>query len=509
MIHLLVSALLAVGLLATDSQPASTLPAGIVTSTPAPPADFASLKSQLRDKDDRKRREAVKGLIELDTEEAWELVIDALADPVAQVADEAQIGLSELPEGLHKDLFGKRGLASKKEIVALRVAEVLGRMHVTFSDKEYAKALGHKDAEVRRSALWSLERLAKRGMLNSPSKDLLKQLNKLLRKDKQDAVQAQALVTIAALDESAVETLVLEFAFAKSPLIRAAAMELTRGLPAFGLIQVQTLVVNDPAFAVRLIAYESANAQGSLAAMRFLVEALGKEQRARCAWRIVDFLRGSTGMKYGLDPRPWSDWLSQQPEGWTAQEKKERQAAGEEGTTALVGMRVISSYLTFLIDFSGSMWKETAGVSLKQKVDVEMRKALEGLAPEVMFNVQPYATDSVLWEKKLTPASERNVKQAMDFFEGCKLTGKGDFWSAMQIAMLDPEVDTFMLLGDGAPTGGQRWNMELMKSLFAHENRFRRIALDALLMDCSGFLTSQWEVMCEQSGGRCMSVEIQ
>ncbi|MDG2142209.1 MAG: hypothetical protein P8N31_01510 [Planctomycetota bacterium] len=470
--------------------------------------EFERLKADYRGSNNAKRREAVKNLVKLDTADAWELVIDALADPISQVADEAQIGIANLPGDKHGELFGKRGLGSKREIAALRVAEALGRMHVEFTDKQFGKGLAHKSSDVRRSTLWSLERLARRGIIQGASQEVLKQVTKIARKDKEEVVQAHALVTLAALNEAAAVEFVLDFWAAKSAVKRTAAMEIIDLVPARGRMALLRLAIDDPAFSVRLSAYDSARKLGHQAAMKFLVDALEKEPRPRCAWHIVNHLRSSTGMKYGLDPRPWRDWFANQPIEWKAGEGKPEGEVGEDGTTSLAGMRVISSHVTFLIDFSGSMWKETDGKTLKQLVDVEMRQALEGLKPEVMFNVQPYTDDSTLWGKKLKPASERNVKKAIAFFEGCTMRGKGDFWSAMQIAMKDQDVDTLMLLGDGAPSGGQRWNMTLMKRLFKHENRFRRIALDSLLVGANGFITGQWETISLESGGRCMSVDL-
>jgi hypothetical protein len=448
----------------------STNPTAVVTVQDS----LGKLKTQLTDTDTRKRREAVQGLIELGSETAWSLVIDSLADPVGQVADEAQLGLVALPEGLHKELLGKRGLLSKRELVAVRVAELLGRLPAAFPEKAYLKALGGKDADVRRSVLWSIERLAKNGLLDSGATELLKKIGKLARKDKAPAVRAHALLTLAELDAKLGAAAAEQQMGNKAPEVRVAVMCLAGLVDAF----LQPIYLGrgaaDSNLSVRLQAYETGAELGTKNSLGVLVEALASEPRASAAWRIVDLLRSKTGMKYGRDVRPWRDWFKAQASDWKPVNEKSEGEVGDSGTAALVGMRVISSHVSFLVDFSGSMWQEQDGVSRKQWADAEMRKALEGLSPEVMFNVHPYATVSKPWKDKLMPAKRSNVKAATGFFDSCTLQGKGDFWSAMQLALQDPDVDTLMMLGDGAPSGGSRWNVELMKELFAHENRFRK-----------------------------------
>jgi hypothetical protein len=158
---------------------------------------------------------------------------------------------------------------------------------------------------------------------------------------------------------------------------------------------------------------------------------------------------------------------------------------------------------------SGSMWDESGdGRTRKQAVDVEVRRLLESLSPETWFNVIPYSGVPEPWEDELVRASPRNVKKAIETFEGNKLRGKGNFWDAFWRALEDPRVDTVMVLTDGAPTGGDRWNLSLMKTLLPQRNRYRKVVLDAILFDSSGFLESQWREMCTATGGRCITIDL-
>jgi hypothetical protein len=65
-----------------------------------------------------------------------------------------------------------------------------------------------------------------------------------------------------------------------------------------------------------------------------------------------------------------------------------------------------------------------------------------------------------------------------------------------------------MALTDGAPTGGRRWNLELMADLLPEQNRYRQVAFDVLLVDASSFLRRHWERLCTATGGRTVQVDL-
>lgn len=470
--------------------------------------ELGDLKIQLRDRDAYVRGKALEQLITEGGLEAWELILDALADPAGRVADQAQLALPSLPEGLREELLGKRGLRSKETLVPLRVAEALGRMEVRFTEPQYIKALKTRDPDVLRSLLWSLERLAHKGLIGTGDEALVEELHGIVRKGKHPLTQAHALLALHGLDEVAATALAGEALVAKQAPLRAASIEVLSAGSGTRRAEALGVGASDEVLMVRVKTYELAAKRPDLADMKILIDALEREQNARAVWRLVGLLREASGTKYARDTRSWRRWYSEQEESWAPAKRSERGDLGEEGTVSFVGMPVLSTRLAFLIDFSGSMWEERDGKTRKQRVDVELRKALEGLNPDVTFNLHPFESTPLRWQKKLTKASKRNVKRAIEYFEGCNAKGKGDFWAALQEAMQDPDVDTFMVLGDGAPSGGTRWNMALMKELFAHENRFRGIALDALLVDCSRGLSSHWIRMAEESGGRCLNVEL-
>jgi hypothetical protein len=170
---------------------------------------------------------------------------------------------------------------------------------------------------------------------------------------------------------------------------------------------------------------------------------------------------------------------------------------------------VLSDRVAFLVDFSGSVWEMQAdGSSGKEQAARALRRALEALDDEARFNVVPYADAPVPWKKALALATRANVRKALDFFEGCGAYGKGDLWAALLFALGDADVDTIVVLTDGSPSGGLHWNLALIGDLFAHENRYRSVVLDAVLVRAKPHIAEKWKVMCEASGGQARRAEM-
>ncbi len=482
---------------------------------PAPPTastvvleELDALEQQLRDRDQRERRKAVQGLVELGTPAAWELVLDALEDTHGQVADEAQLALPGLPVDLWDELFGKRGLKSRRGIVALRVAEAFGRFPRSPEPEQLEKALASKDADVRRSLLWSVERLAARQELSARDGGLVDAVRDLTRKEKDPRVKAQAVSALGALDPNAIQQLALEYVLAKEPEVRAAVAEMLRYLPLARLAPSYQWTRKDPAPIVRMYGYDALAPRAEKEAMRLLAAGLEEEPSLRLRWRIVGQLRAASGLKHGLDPRPWKLWAEELEDGWRRASGGDGPDEEEQVTSSFAGLPILSDRLSFLIDFSGSMWTEREGKTRKQRVDEELRAALERLEADTSFNVFAFTAAVRAWKGSLTAAKEKDVRKALGWFEGLKDQGTGDYWAAMMAAAADPEVDTLILLGDGAPSGGARWNVELIRDLWRHENRYRGIAVDMVMVGAGGRLKGLWTELCEGCGGRLIEVEL-
>jgi hypothetical protein len=478
-------------------------PGALVDASPLDQLEEA--QRLLRSEEETKRQSAVETLASLGSEEGWTLVLTALGDESARVADEAQLQLASAGAEFDGLLFGKLGLGEKRGLSALRVAEALGRRASSPGGKTWERALKHKDVQVRRSLYWSLERLASRQ--ESDRAELAQLLERGVQKDRDELARAHALLALVALDPIAASGLLVDLSSSDSSAMRAACAE---GSAVLGDAQLELLerLVLDEERVVRLRAYESLARRSDRAGALALAIALGTESELRSSWRLVELLQNLSGRREGRNARGWKAWAESLPEDWAPGELRNEHEYGSERTASFVGMPLLSDRLAFLIDLSGSIWMEREGGTRKQAVDVELRRALEALPEGTLFNLYPFTTEPRRWMKSLTPASERSVEKALAEFEGNHSRGKGDYWAAMMLALDDPGVDTLVVLGDGAPSGGDRWNLRLMGPLFSHANRFRGVAVDALLIETKGRLRGYWEELTAHSGGRCLVVEL-
>lgn len=478
--------------------------------------DVAALEAKLASKDARERRAAVQELSKERDPKAWELVLGALRDPEAMVADEAQLAFARLEDAaVEKSLFGKNGLGSGDASVRLRAAEAVGRVRFAVDGTALAKKLGDKDPELRRTIAWSVERLAREDRIAEKTKRFLQQeLEAASRKDADPLARAAALTARHEIETWTVSELFEELSGKRPSAVRCAAIGLmAREEPGQipGLVS-GTLGDDDPS--VRRAIADAFASRGLRVDAENLVFLLGKERNLRTSWRIAGHLERLSGRGLGVDPLVWQQWLIALPEDWRKVEApakgapaREREHAGS--TTVIFEMPVLSDRVAFLFDFSGSMWETGKdGKTRKQRLGEELARALAKLPETAEFNLVPYATEPRPWQKALAPATKANVAKALAWFEACDLKGKGDVWLAMRTALEDPEVDTLLVFSDGAPSG-TRWNLDLVGELYLERDRFRRVAVDALLVGATKPLRERWAEICAATGGELGEVVLE
>jgi HEAT repeat protein len=473
------------------------------------------LKQRARDPSDRVRQEAVRSLAELRHLEAWKLVLAALADPESRVADEAEMALGKLapaldaPEPKLRELvLGKEGFGKNDEWVRLRIAGALGAAGLALDAPSWNRLLGDKSVRVRRAACSSAERAALGQRLGDERPQLARALERLVATERSAEVRAAALCALAAVDGARASQLVNLALEQDAVELRAAAAHLSEHLPAADRDETLAQLLADAAPSVRAVALREQAMRPGAQVARLLAGRLSGEDSLRLRWAIVELLRSWSDARYGLDPRPWQEWAAKLAPDWRPA-LRTREPDPPESRSQVLGMPVLSQRICFLIDLSGSIWQQRAdGRTRKSALDAELRRTLEALDEAVHFNLVPYTSAPVAWQPRLTPATRANVVKALEFFESRRDQGVGDFWSALEFAFADPEVDSVVMVGDGAPSGGKRWNLDHMASQFVELNRFRGVTLDAVLIDAKGQLAQKWRRLCGPSGGRVLEVNM-
>ena len=514
------------------SMGAPALSDGRATLEPTRSGDLNEIKTALRDSNKFVRKDAVEDLAQRSEPEAWELMVEALGDRAGEVADSAAFLLAGMPEGramrgVRAQVFGREGLGSKDVQVRRYAAELIGRLGGAIDMDALVKAMGDKDAAVRRLVVFSVQRLAQRDALaGGDRKDLRRSLERLAWKDKQPLVRARALAALCALGEEECAHLLERAGKETAPELRAAAAALwtsTRDGRERTLRELVRLAA-DPVFCVRhaAVAGLSRAARSPIdfaprrEALGALVERLELESESALAWRIMDELRSLSGRKSGRDPRPWKSWLATLGPDWLAAPlgpedsgsgRGPKEARVEERSASLAGLSIRSGNVAFLIDFSGSTWRERSdGRTVKEVLDEELRAALEALPEETRFLLVPFTGEPHPWRDDLVEASPRNVRRALGWFEKARFSGTGAAWEALLLAMDVEGVDTIVLLSDGAPSGGVRYRLELITALLEERNLGRQIFLDCILVDASRKLRRLWGRLCLATGGRVHAV---
>ena len=465
----------------------------------------------------RERAGAVDALAALGTIGAWELVVErGLPDTNSRVADSAQLRLAEadLSAELVELVGGRSGLGSKRPLIRVRVAQALATMGGAAPVRLLERGLKDKEAAVRVALARALERRAPAGegaFSGSAAewKRFMAALERLARRDRESVAQAAGLLALDACarhlgrgGEAAAEA-TAEALGGDDPLLVAAALGAAPG--AAGLEDLEALLWRKKVeHAALMAAVRAAEARGDREGARLLVRRLADAERPlrpAAAWGLVRALRRMSGLSIGLSAERWARWSADLPEGPVVPVERREEAEQGPTTTTLYGLTVYGDRVAFLVDMSGSMWVDHKGRPRKEAVDEELARCLRALPPTARFDVVPYAKHPDPWRGELVDATPKNVERAVKTFLTCSLNGVGDLWTAIESVLADPEVDTIVVLSDGAPSGGDRWNVELMGALLGEELRLRHVDLQMVLFGPTKGLKRRWQKVVEELGG--------
>lgn len=308
-------------------------------------------------------------------------------------------------------------------------------------------------------------------------------------------------------------------------------------------------------------ALANAYAKDAIEPMIKALEQAERRKRDRLVMELCMGLERITGASGPQTAADWRNWWNANKDKPLPRELRPREDVVASGPlvsrlrTSVFGLPVRSKRVIFVIDVSGSMvqadpppkaWREKLEKELKTIADNKLRKkkrkeiekqmkdwgkerqriyrvkkeltrCIRNLPNDVKFNIIAFSDQITKWRPGLTRATESAKKKAMEWVQKLQADGLTFTDEAIEEAFKDRQVDTIILLTDGAPThiGGPakaEWGgHEDSKTLIAHilewvrkNNRLRKITIH-----CLGFEEANFDFLkklAAENNGTCRAI---
>lgn len=381
------------------------------------------------------------------------------------------------------------------------------------------KGLGHKQASVRAQTLDVLS------TSRSPNLDWVAAAERSLD-DKDGRVRAAAVSALGRARRPGTVGAVLEAAADSSERVRAEAAGASvrlAGSRAFPLLE---QLSRDAAWRVRLSVIQALTELRTLAGAELLVEMLGHEQ-GRLREDLQSGLVRLTGRNYGISQPAWSAFLQQAPPDFLAlgDAAVTQPLAGRVQTVArYYGLGTASTRFALVTDLSTSMdhvdpgrYARSPGSSRLAATQTELTQLLEGLGPEVHFNLLTFSDKVSAWSASLLPADSKTLSRALREVSSYRTIGGTNLFSALEAVfdLADAEIDgarntpdgpdTVFVLTDGAPSQGLILDVDLLLEYAAERNRSARIRFHCVALTQDASAKRFLEELATRSGGQSVT----
>jgi hypothetical protein len=206
---------------------------------------------------------------------------------------------------------------------------------------------------------------------------------------------------------------------------------------------------------------QRADVDAARAAVAALVPALAAEHRLRVAEELSTALFELTGIDFGPAPDRWTAWLDEAGATFVPPERPPRRAHIVPGGTRadLLDLPTASDHVTFVLDGSHSMNDPIQfGFEVtKQKALLDaFERALNRLPEPSWANVIAFGTVPTAYKSELFKTTPSARRAAVRFLAKRFPDGRTNIYDSLVLAFEDREVDTLVLVTDGAPSEGAR-----------------------------------------------------
>ncbi len=268
----------------------------------------------------------------------------------------------------------------------------------------------------------------------------------------------------------------------------------------------------------RLSAVEGLVELRTIAAVDLLVGAI-EHPDPRVAEFVSEALLELTGKSYGQNTRAWVLWSEDRPENWAPIDPEHAayltqvfKAREDSGTQAaeFFGIRIESERVVFVVDTSGSMtapMRLTTGSGGSRRIDVvksELISALRALSPETRYNVVTFSNGARAMHKKLVEANPKNVEQTTKKVAKLRADGGTNLFGGVVEVLKANELDTIVVLSDGAPTLGTFTRPADLERVLGALCRQRGVRLHAIAVGAQQNLLQR---LAEATGGEYRRIQ--
>ncbi|MBK6942269.1 MAG: HEAT repeat domain-containing protein [Planctomycetes bacterium] len=458
----------------------------------------AALKKDLKSNDDDVRADAAKAALEQAGADAVAVVLRlAATDEHTRVRDVAFTALARAKDATVTAAVVTHGMAAKEAIVRATACEVLRERGDAGAGDAIAQALDDRDEGVVLAAVEAA------GFVKPAQ--ARPRLEAIAREGSDSILRAAALEALSRAYRADAVPVLVELVQDSDAAVAAEALHSLgfndRELAARHVARVLTEHASTERIDVRLAsALRDARRLRQSAVLEPLVRLLEHpRERVRSAAFVA--LSELTGLEIPPDPKAWGEWWTHYGATFDVQAKASK-SVEPRSSVKFYGLPVASDRVVFVLDLSGSMRElDRSGKPRLDTARAAFAAAVEALPPSARFSVVVFGDAATAWSKELVPASPAKVEDAIKFLARQQARGKTNLFDGLRVAYGFDDVDTVVVLSDGAPSTGEFQYFQRIRHHVGRMNRTRGIAVSTVALaekdDARAFLRE----LSEATGG--------
>jgi hypothetical protein len=233
----------------------------------------------------------------------------------------------------------------------------------------------------------------------------------------------------------------------------------------------------------------------------------------RIRHELLSELQRRSGRALAADPARWSEWWQGVREGRVLLPEQLAAQGAQPTSATFFGLHAESDRVLFVVDRSGSMQQafSTGGRTRHEEAIEQLTTFLRQSGEDTSFTLALFGDEGVAWRSRLAPATEANLDVARRWLAGKAPEGETLLYEGLRAGLgLDArgrlnlercEVDTVIVLCDGATTEGPGW----VAGWLAQENERAQIVFHCVQIGSEG--NGTLEALARGSGGEFVRVQ--